>query len=204
MKEISTVKKHKTHLIVLAIIASLFLVANIVLITIASFGDKATGEKVVVFGEVKVNASIVQNGGLNLDSNSLMAGQETERTLSISVPSDSASCYVRMYLSFTINSIARDFVSLSIKDGTSSGSNYYSDSFGTGKDGKLYLNGAVATNSTIQVPLLLTVSSEFGNDSAEELSNKGYNLTLVVEVVQSDYEGYEAWQDNCPANWPVA
>ncbi|MGN1221603.1 MAG: hypothetical protein ACI4TT_00030 [Christensenellales bacterium] len=187
-------KSNNKLLIPLIVVISVLLILNVVLISMAFFSDKATGESIITFGSVETNAYILQGGNkltsISLDSNDLIAGAVTQKDLHIDVTGKS-NCYVRLTGEFKIatdgtNYVnASDLVSFSVDTTTATG-------WKLCEDGKYYytsvLNGTeTGSASTLSLPIKFTVSNEFGNSSGDVIfNNKPYKIIVLVESCQSE------------------
>ena len=188
-------KSSKKMFVPIAIVLAVLFVANLVLIGVAFFSDKATGSSIVTFGTISTDAYIMQNGQksttISLDSNNLMAGDVTEKELHIDV-TGSKDCYVRLKGEFRIavdgsNYVdASDLISFSIDTTTATGWKLL--------DGKYYytsvLNGTESGNaSQLTLPIRFTVSNSFGNsnlDSTSVYKNKPYKIVITIESCQAE------------------
>lgn len=190
-------KKSSKKMIIpfVALIAILF-ISNLIMIGLAFFTDKATGESIVTFGSIETSAYIMENSQksttITLDSNGLIAGAETEKELHIDVTGKN-DCYVRVTGEFRVAVDgstyidASDLVSFSIDTTTNSG-------WKLCDDGKYYytsiLSGTDSGNaSKLTLNIKFTVSEDFGNSNLDGTSvykNKPYNIIVSVESCQSE------------------
>ena len=196
-KNLIKVKQKKSNnklLIPLIITVAILLILNVVLISVAFFSDKATGESFITFGSVETNAYILQGGNkltnISLDTNNLIAGEVTQKDLHIDVTGKN-NCYVRITGTFKIatdgtNYVdASNLVSFSVDTTTAIGWKLCAD-------GKYYytsvLNGTqTGSASTLSLPIKFTVSNEFGNsDNDAVYHNKPYKIIVLVESCQSE------------------
>ena len=210
--EVKQKKSNNKLLIPLIITVALLLILNVVLISVAFFSDKATGESVITFGSVETNAYILQGGNkltnISLDTNDLIAGEVTQKDLHIDVTGKN-NCYVRITGVFKIATDDTNYVDASNLVGFS-----VDTTTATGwklcADGKYYytsvLNGTeTGSASTLSLPIKFTVSNEFGNSSGDVIyNNKPYRIIVLVESCQAtgtemgsgDAFDYTKWVSN--------
>lgn len=188
-------KANKKLIVPVAIMCAILFIANIIMVSMAFFSDKATGSAVVTFGSVSTDAYVMQNSqkqtSITLDSNELIAGAVAQREFHIDVTGKS-DCYVRITGEFRIavdgtNYIsANDLVTFSVDTSSAIGWKLL--------DGKYYytsvLNGTdTGSASKLTLPIKFTVSDSFGNTSQDGTSvykNKPYQVVISVESCQAE------------------
>lgn len=182
---------NKKIIILLSAIVAILLIANIVIVSLAFFTDKASSSASIEFGSIGIKANVQgqADNKITLDSNDLMAGAETTKIIDVTVTGKN-ECYIRMKGEFKVENTSRDFVKFSIvdpNDDTKTDENWR-----VYNDGYLYynqqLNGTASAGgaSTISIKLKIKVSEEFGNKVTDvDYANKPYNITIRFDACQS-------------------
>ena len=179
---------NKKLIILLSAIVAILLIANIVIVSFAFFTDKASGSASIEFGSIGIIANVKDQSDnkITLDSNDLMAGAETTKTIVVRVTGKN-DCYIRMKGDFQVEKTSRDFVEFSID-----GPNWVTNETNA-NDKYLYynqkLNGTALTGvgSELTITVKIKVSEKFGNKADDiEYANKPYTITIRFEACQSD------------------
>lgn len=197
-------KRQTLAIIILCVLLAITMVSNI-LLTVAYFSDKDNAGSVIIIGNIIINARIVENNGvLTFDNNQVIAGSTTNKTLAVSVPEDSGSCYFRMKTEFRIDDVTvTDILFLSV--GSSDVANWTEDA----TSNYWYFNGVLSyTGNEREIPLVFSISSYFGNvdptDPEYSYLGKPYSIKLIIEVIQSaNNDGSDGWVD-APQEWITA
>lgn len=190
---------NKKLFVPLAIIVAVLIIANIILVSLAFFSDKAYGESIITFGSVETEAYVMNGSSkstvITLDNNNLIAGAVTTKDLHIDVTGKN-NCYVRLTGEFRIAVDGTNYVNVSDLISFSLGT---TTNWKLCEDGKYYytapLNGTESGNaSKITVPIKFTVSENFGNSNLDGTSvyeNKPYSILITIQACQSRVDGTE-------------
>lgn len=183
---------NKKIIILLSAIVAILLIANIVIVSLAFFTDKASSSASIEFGSIGIKANVEgqEDNKITLDSNDLMAGATTIKTIVVEVVGTN-DCYIRMKGDFQVEIngtyTSQKFVEFSIED-----SNWVKNTKNASDDYLYYnqqLNGTASTGgaSTISIKLKIKVSEKFGNKVTDvNFANKPYNIKIRFDACQSD------------------
>lgn len=200
----------KKYIIPLVAVVLVLILSNI-MVTLAFFTDRATGESIITFGSVGTSAYILDGqtklNTITLDSNELISGQVTTKDLHIDVTGKN-DCYVRVKTEFQIAAdgstyvAANDLVSITLD--INGNSNWVLS------DGRYYykspLNGTTSQGGagSVNVDLVITVSDTFGSsnlDNSTIYKNKAYKVIVLVESCQSEGTSLGSGNSFNPGNW---
>ena len=182
---------NKKIIILLSAVVAILLIANIVIVSLAFFTDKASSSASIEFGSIGIKANVQgqADNKITLDSNDLMAGAETHKTIVVTVTGKN-ECYIRMKGEFKVQIngtyTSQKFVKFSIED-----SNWVKNTKNASDDYLYYnqqLNGTASTGgaSTLEINVKIKVSEEFGNKVTDvNFANKPYNITIRFDACQS-------------------
>lgn len=182
---------NKKIIILLSAVVAILLIANIVIVSLAFFTDKASSSASIEFGSIGIKANVQSQADnkITLDSNDLMAGAETYKTIVVTVTGKN-ECYIRMKGEFKVQIngtyTSQKFVEFSIED-----SNWVKNTKNASDDYLYYnqqLNGTASTGgaSTISIKLKIKVSEEFGNKVTDvNFANKPYQIMVRFDACQS-------------------
>lgn len=182
---------NKKLIVILSVLIAILLIANIVIVSLAFFTDKKSSSASIEFGSIGIKANVQgqADNKITLDSNDLMAGAETQKTIVVTVTGKN-ECYIRMKGEFKVQIngtyTSQKFVEFSIED-----SNWVKNTKNASDDYLYYnqqLNGTASTGgaSTISIKLKIKVSEEFGNKVTDvNFANKPYQIMVRFDACQS-------------------
>lgn len=182
---------NKKLIVILSVLIAILLIANIAIVSLAFFTDKASSSASIEFGSIGIKANVQgqADNKITLDSNDLMAGAETHKTIVVTVTGKN-ECYIRMKGEFKVQIngtyTSQKFVKFIIED-----SNWVKNTKNASDDYLYYnqqLNGTASTGgaSTISIKLKIKVSEEFGNKVTDvNFANKPYQIMVRFDACQS-------------------
>ena len=183
---------NKKLIVILSVLIAILLIANIVIVSLAFFTDKKSSSASIEFGSIGIKANVEgqADNKITLDSNDLMAGAETQKTIVVTVTGKN-ECYIRMKGEFKVQIngtyTSQKFVEFSIIED----SNWVKNTKNASDDYLYYnqqLNGTASTGgaSTITIKLKIKVSEEFGNKVTDvNFANKPYQIMVRFDACQS-------------------
>lgn len=183
---------NKKIIILLSAIVAILLIANIVIVSLAFFTDKASSSASIEFGSIGIKANVEgqEDNKITLDSNDLMAGATTIKTIVVEVVGTN-DCYIRMKGDFQVEIngtyTSQKFVEFSIDD-----ERWVKNDKNQGDEYLYYnqkLNGTALTGveSELTITVKIKVSEEFGNKVTDvNFANKPYKITIRFDACQSD------------------
>ena len=205
-------RRNKKTIIAFSVVIAILLILNIILISVAFFSDRGSGESIVTFGSISVDSYVMESGqkktSISLDSNELIAGATTTKDLHIDVTGKN-DCFVRLKGEFQIsfdNGItyesASEFIGFSIDTEENTNWQLY--------NGKYYYNSLLQGTETsggaskINVDVTFTVDKNFGNSNDDNTSiykNKPYKIVITIETCQAEGSSLIVGNVFHPENW---
>lgn len=182
---------NKKLIVILSVLIAILLIANIAIVSLAFFTDKASSSASIEFGSIGIKANVQgqADNKITLDSNELMAGAETTKTIVVTVTGKN-ECYIRMKGDFKVEIdgtyTSQKFVEFSIDD-----ANWVKNTKNTNDEYLYYnqqLNGTASTGgaSTLEINVKIKVSEEFGNKVTDvNFANKPYLIMVRFDACQS-------------------
>ena len=182
---------NKKIIILLSAVVAILLIANIVIVSLAFFTDKASSSASIEFGSIGISANVKgqEDNKITLDSNDLMAGATTIKTIVVKVTGKN-DCYIRMKGDFQVEIngtyTSQKFVEFSIDD------NRWVKNDKNQGDEYLYYNeqlkGTASTGgpSTMEINVKIKIGGkDFGSDDGKKYENKPYKITIRFDACQS-------------------